>query len=831
MIFARRNTAAILAAALTPFILLTAVSCGPKENPNEENNGNENPEPEPVAAPVVKAEDVSFAAAGDTYQIPFEIENPVDGVLLSASIVGETPWAVLGEPGKASIPVTLQDNLSAARTTQVELVYQGAEKVTVTLTQEQWKYSEFDISISNVGPFGATFTVTRKAGYHGGYFFEILDRDAFDRYVSGDKNKVGDFAYGEAVYQSDLAYLQALAQKHGHSLGALFPMLGSMYSKDDSTTMPYSALDTDTEYVFLVYGMEDSDAATRKTPICIYSFRTGYSSNSELEFSGSASDISETYATIKVIPSNNEEYWYMDYASEIDLKTKSLATIMQNSINGAKSLLGRYSAEEILCHGTEKIQITDLMPGTEYSIIAWGMNLDMASTTEPKVVFKFKTEDYAVVDNCRFQIDVLKIEDMDVKIRVTPTNMDTRYYIAFVAKSIMAGYSDEQAAQRIINMESQRIDNGYYNVDNLSWANLPGMGDGIREVWGRRDEGWTFSPNHDYRIYVFGVDNFGIRSTAVDAIDVTTAEPGESNNHFDVQIVSNTWLGLKYTVTPEIDDEYWMPFVAETADIEQFFRNANGSLKEKELFEWIEEYYEDEINYNSYHGAKTLTQHVTPDTDYTIIVFGYAGSYTTMMYEWQVHVPTPPIGKSTADFTYSFELFRGEDLADLDSRVWPHADFDGDCIMVVRIEPTQNAKHWYFGVWPPKENYRDNGGLYYIMTLDMNSTVSAVDLKNYRLRPWWYGCGNGSATRKEPWMDDEGNMMDYYPWTISGWAEDENENYGPFHYDYFIPVPVPKGQETGNFEFGYTEAYNFWSSPAQTGVMRVFDVSTGIELK
>ena len=764
-------------------------------------------------------------AEAGTYELPITVENPVDGKVLSAEVKAGA-WLKVTSATASGITVdVLENNLSAARTEDITLKYDGAKSVTVPITQNQWKYSEFEIAISNIGPFTATFTVKRKAGYHGGYFFEILDMAAFDRYVAGETNKIGDFAYGEAIYQSDLAYLQSMAKQHGHSLGALFSMLGSMYSKEDSVTMPYSGLSTDTEYMFIVYGMEDSDEATRKTPMCFYSFKTGYSSESGLQFTGSAYDITENYATIKVTPSNNNEYWYMNWASEIQLQSTSLATIMQNSINSAKSLLSRYKAEQILCHGTEEVQATELMPGTEYSVIAWGMNLDMAATTEPKVVFTFRTSDYEIVDNCRFTIEPMEIEDMDIKVRVTPTNPNTRYYVAFVAKSLMEGYSDEQAAQRIINMESQRIDQHFYDVENLSWANLPGMGSGVREIWGRRDEGWTFQPRHDYRIYAFGVDNFGIRSTAVDAIDVTTAEAGESHNHFQVDIVSSSWLGIDYKVTPEIEDEYWMPFVAETADIDQYFRNADGSLKEKELFEWVEEYYEDEINYYSYHGTKTLHQHVTPDTDYSIFIFGYAGTYTTKIYEWKVYAPKPPLGKSTADYTATFELFRGEDLADINSKVWPHADFDGDCIMVIKIQPTDNAAHWYYGIWPPKENFKDQGGMYYLMTLDMNPDVSSVDQKHYRTRPWWYG-----VQENYMWVDEEGDIVNHWPWTISGWAEDAEGNYGPWHYEYFIPVPVPKGQETGKYEVGYDQAYDFWSNPS-SAPMQVYRVSDGTQIK
>ena len=811
---------------LSVSVFVFAASCGKTEKDNNSDPGNETPvDPPKTEKPVIKALSLSVPAAAGTYELPVEVENPVDGKVLSVDVPAGI-WCKVSATTASSITLEVtEDNLSAARSEDITLKYDEAESVTVSLTQEQWKYSEFDIAISNVGPFTATFTVTRKAGYHGGYFFEILDKSAYDRYVQGEKNKIGDFAYGDAIYKSDVDYLNSLAQKHGHPLSHLFSMLGSMYSKEDTVTMPYSGLSTDTDYIFIVYGMEDSDEATRKTAMCFYSFKTGYSSDSALTFSGSAYDITENYATISVSPSNNSEYWYMNWASEIQLQSTDLATIMQNSITSAKSLLGRYTAQQILCHGPEEVQATDLMPGTEYSVIAWGMNLEMAATTEPKVVFTFKTADYEIVDDCTFQIDVLEIEDMDVKVRVTPTNMNTRYYVAFVEKSRMAGYSDEQAAQRIINMEAQRIDQHYYDVENLSWSNLPGLQPGIREIWGRRDEGWTFQPNHDYRIYVFGIDNFGIRSTVVNAIDVTTADAGASTNHFEVTIDSNTWLGLDYTVTPEIADEYWMPFVAETADIDQYFRNADGSLKEKELFAWVEEYYEDEILYYSYHGTRTLHQHVTPDTDYSIFIFGYAGTYTTKIYEWKVSVPKPPLGKSTADYTATYELFRGEDLADINSTVWPHADYDGDCIMVIRMQPTENAVHWYYGIWPPKENFHDQGGIYYLMTLDMNPDVSAVDQKVYRTRPWWYG-----VQENYKWVIPEtGEIVNHYPWTISGWAEDAEGNYGPLHYDYFIPVPVPKGQETGPYEVGYDEAYDFWSNPSGAP-MQVFRVSDGKQL-
>ena len=702
--------------------------------------------------------------------------------------------------------------------------------MTVDITQNQWDYPEFSIVISNVGPFGATFEITRKTGYHGGYFFEVLDKSVFEKYVKSDPAKIGDFDYGEELYKSDVAYLKALANQHGHPLESLFTMIPGLYCKDESVTMPYSGLAVDSEYVFVVYGMEDSNAATRKTAMCFYEFRTGYSSESALTFSGMAQDVTENYAELVVNPSNNTEYWYMDYASEIQLQSTTLAEVMQKSITNAKSLLSVYSADQILCHGQEKVQARDLIPGTEYTVVAWGMNLDMVATTAPQVAFKFKTQDYAIVDNCTFQIDILEVEDMDVKVRVTPSNTSTRYYVAFVEKSLMEGYSDEQAAQRIINMEAQRIEQHYYDVENLSWANLPGLEAGVREIWGRRDEGWTFKPEHDYIIYVFGIDNFGIRSTAVGRKDVTTAEGGVSNNHFTLDVTSATWQGIDFTVTPELED-WWTYFVIETSELEAF--RKNGALDDKAIMHEIEEYYEhnnENILYYTFNNTRTLHTHVTPETMYSILVFGYSGTNSTPMYEWQVYAPAPPFNTSQADYSYTYELFRGEDLSALNPTLFPLADFNGDCVMVLRLTPNEYAAHWCLGIWPPKENFRESGGKYHLMTLDLNQEASGSamqDLKFFRTRPWWYGCGSGSATHTEPWMDDEGNMMNYYPWTISGWAEDADGKYGPWHYDYLIPIPKPKAEVTGKYEVGYTEAYDFWSTPNQVQGVKVFRVSTG----
>lgn len=804
-----RLSSAVMAACLI------LASCSKKIEETEGNTGS----------PVIEVPETEyvFNAAAGTYDVLYKVVNPVKGSSIQCSKPKDADWIKSMSASEGILHLTLDNNFSAGRSAEIVLSYPKAESVNVTVSQKQFEFKEFKIEYTNPGPFGGTFTVTRNDEfYKGGYFFEVVSKSYVDGLLASDTNTPGEFAYGDKLYLDDLEYLEGLAAQHGHSLSELFGMLQSMYCEDPSVTMPYSGLKVDTDYYFIVYGMEKG-TAKRMTSICFYQFRTGHSSSSELSFSAKATDITETSAVINITPSSNTEYWYWDYVSEIDSKKYTLDFIMQNCISNLKDYLGSYTWEELLQKGPESnYQINNLLQGTKYSIVAWGMDTNGTPTTPPKVILEFSTKDVEVIDDCTFQIDILIVEDMDVKVRVTPSNPSTVYYTAFVEESKMEGYTDEQAAQRIINMEASRLSNGTYG-DDVTWENLPGLASGTQEIWGRRDYDWTFLPEHTYHIYVFGIDMMGIRSTAVARKDVTTAAATESDNHFTVSFDSYDWRSVTYTVTPEINDEKWMPFLIETSEIDSWYRNSDGSLNEAGIMEEIQEYYESEIVYHNYEGPRTLTDAWTPGTQYTLLVFGYAGTNTTMMYEWEIESPEPPLGKSTADFSYTYELFRGEDLSALDSRVWPENEYAGDCIMVTRITPTDNAVHWYWGVWPPVQNFEQQGGLYYLMKLDMNDTVSFVDKKFARLRPWWYGSSQGYV-----WVDDDGDIVQHYPWSISGWAEDEDGNYGPWHYDLFIPVPVPLGQETGKYEVGYTEAYDFWSAGPSN--IKVYSTSTGKEI-
>ena len=145
-----------------------AMLIGACSKPEEQKPG-EKPTPDPTPTeqktPVIKADAFSTGAQAGTYVLPVTVENPVQGKSLQARLPEAADWVSLGSATAEGIPVTVPDNLSDARSTRVELSYEGAQAVTVEITQPQWAWPEFGIETSGLGPFGITVTITRKPGY------------------------------------------------------------------------------------------------------------------------------------------------------------------------------------------------------------------------------------------------------------------------------------------------------------------------------------------------------------------------------------------------------------------------------------------------------------------------------------------------------------------------------------------------------------------------------------------------------------------------------------------------------------------------------------------
>ncbi|MBQ0044461.1 MAG: BACON domain-containing protein [Bacteroidales bacterium] len=762
----------------------------------------------PAADPSLEISSVTIDGAEGSYSVPYSIKNPVEGTKLQASTTAD--WISDVKVIDTDVTFAATANLSAPRSTELKVSYGDLSK-TVSVTQSSFRFESFNLSVSNIKSTGATVKIQPRS-YKGNYFFEVFSKAAVDRYLALDTNKPGDSAYADALYQSDLDYLMEMATNKNEDLYDYLLSIPNMYKvtvTGESTEITYSNLKRDTEYYVVAYGM-DFDG-TRTTEVALYLFDTHVESTGSLSFTSTVTDVKSNSAHITIVPSDPKATYYWTYVSDTDHSKYTTSQIVELLITSMKeSAAYGYTIADFLSTGTQSELAEDLSMGTQYFLIAWGMDAAGNITSDIQELDSFTTTANEVTDDCTFTITPLEIEAMDIKVRIEPSNESTMYYTAFIDEKRCKGYNDYQMVQRIINMENSRIEDDFYEGVS-DWTNLPGVASGRSEVWGRRDYKWTFEPEHTYRIYVFGVDVNGNCTTAIERLDVTTIEAQPSNITFETSLGANTWHNTSIDITPSNNEDYYLAYLVPTATLDTY-RYNDGSLMEKEIMDQIRDVYEDEISQYVFRGPRTFYSTWLSNRGYSLLLFGYAGSNTTPMYEFKFKSPAIPFDKADCDINYTYELFRGDDLIALNPGMW--AGSEGDCVMRVRITTTGDPCNYYFGIWGPKENYATSGGMDHLVTLlQMDVPGDNIINKNFGfLKPWWYGM-NGAPTK---FKTDEGEELDYFPWSITAYAEDEDGNYGPLHYTLMVPIPEPKDQVTGKYCVGYTEAYDFWSSPSTT---------------
>ncbi len=721
------------------------------------------------STPVIKAVALEISKDAGEYELPFSIENGSSSKQMTATTDAEWIYNINVETGR--VVFSVEQNTDKSRTASMLLSYPGAEDVTVNINQGSVFDGVFKIDVSDITPYGCHIKYT-PLEYSGNYIFFVMDKKTVSKYLL-DKDGLDE------LYQGDLSWVQSVAESNNMTLEECLKHAPQFYTMDgDETEMDYTDLDYDTDYIAYCYGL--SLDGKRLTDFTMAEFSTSIVETSDITFEASVTDITKSSANITITPSNDSDYYFWTYISEMDYSQYSLEEIMSNMISNIKSNVEDWgiSITSYIHTGSSSDAPTDLWSGTRYYIVAWGMDYAGTPTTKPKEVASFVTESEPVLDDCRFTLTLLQKKPEDIKIRVEPTKSSTRYYVAFVEESKCKGYNDRQMAQRIVNMEASRLEDGYYLEDN-NWEALTYTG--TKEFWGNIDLYWNFLPDHNYQIYVFGVDN-GTITTAIDRLDVTTEPAVKSDLTIQTKVVDLAWNYGTFEFTPSKNDEYYLPFLMTTADAE-LYKNPDGTYNTNLLMADIEEYYEDEIIYQRMRGKKQWKQYWQSDTEYTVIVFGYSGSNTTDFFETKIKSPAIPFDKSDAEVSVEYCFFDGNELAAKFPDKWDAEDMKDACIMLTKYTPNSAAVHWYGGVWAPVSSYEM--GIDHLMALIRNDTAPANCIDEYQqtCRPWYN-----------------------YKWSFSYVAEGADGNYGKWHYMEFTPTKADT-----------IEPYDFWSEPYDGG--------------
>lgn len=174
-----------------------------------------------------------------------------------------------------------------------------------------------------------------------------------------------------------------------------------------------------------------------------------------------------------------------------------------------------------------------LKPGTKYILYAYGVEFNDAdpdnpvTVTTPLIKYFFTTPEWKATSNCTFEAkvegqNVISNEYGDsyvnVKVEVTPSDNDMRYYIAFVDKNTLENSYNGDIYGFLFDVI---LSEEQYGGDDFNWATTDMLTSG-KAVLESKDFDWRLYGSTDYKLLVCGVDKDGLVVTNAASLDFTT---------------------------------------------------------------------------------------------------------------------------------------------------------------------------------------------------------------------------------------------------------------------------------------------------------------------
>ena len=283
--------------------------------------------------------------------------------------------------------------------------------------------------------------------------------------------------------------------------------------------------------------------------------------STSMTFTVDITDITSGGATVNIVPSNDNTYYFgVEKKAYID-QYASLYEFATESITDLKSLLDMYGIplSDYLSTGNDSNTLNSLNPDTEYYAYVFGVSAEGAVITDVTLK-EFKT----LVDNGEpssntFSISVTDITSSTATVSVTPSNSDTYYFDVFKKADYDQYGGDSQFLeywQADIKSYIEELNNQGYNI---TIANFVSSGNDMFAYEGN----YALEPNTEYYVFAFGLSTGGRITTDVTKKAFTTLanDDESSSNTFAISVADITSTGATVSVTPSNNDTYYFDVI------------------------------------------------------------------------------------------------------------------------------------------------------------------------------------------------------------------------------------------------------------------------------
>lgn len=636
---------------------------------------------------IVAKTTLSLSKNAGTGRLAYEIQGADKSSIVEATT--NVDWIKnfnYAEPGYVQFDYTALDEGVESRSGQITLFLNtGAADVVVTVNQG--------------GTMTFELTIDPKSITANGCAMQIVPSNESETYLCAfmTKEYVDSFESDEAFIQADLEAVKEQAESRGMKLSEwlnILLMKGSKTNTVDDLSL------ANTAYYGYVYGCTSEGVPT--TDLFKAEFTTQNVEMTDLTFTVTSKQVNaDPYpdnnpynVEVTITPSNPDAKWMFStmnsYVYKVDEWTsKEYLQELQSSARKQRPTL--YQGEQKFMLNTSLKK--RVWGGNDYYFWCFGMDDNYNINSEnAEEYFTVTTGEIPVTDNCTFTVEKVNVTAQDCEIKITPSNLETRYFIGMYPGGSAEKYGKSVCVERLL----QRLD--MYNSGS-------GLGDGTPPNWQTNkwvqkgemttkmgaDQEWRIEPESTYEIFIFGFDKYGHRTTDVSVTEFTTPEyvaPTDFKLEFEFSEIEMRSFTCK--VTPSHDDVWYHVGIINA----EVFDSYNGN--------WLK-FLDDLIHgdgggdLSQYVGEEILSTDCTPGTQYVAYGFAYAsGTYQSDLSTGRVESkPLPRNDNATVSGTW--QVYNGDELAARYPSAWK--DYKGvQYVCVYQAEPTseETAHTWVF---------------------------------------------------------------------------------------------------------------------------------------
>ena len=355
--------------------------------------------------------------------------------------------------------------------------------------------------------------------------------------------------------------------------------------------------------------------------------------NDSITFQLEITSATSTTCTTKITPSDPEAI-YIVYMAEVDyLLSKQINTSEELFLDDHDYFMGYaeqmnapklkefFLANYFAYKGEQIIEWASMMPSKEYVLYVYAIEFNEANndySLASPITYQMLTLSGPELKNVEFTVDI-DVNGPVAEYKINPNAWEGKYYLTIYKEGDYLyrdsnNPADEEYAKAVSNVWlstiSQLVMSGYTPDQLLELMCL----DGIVEY----SEVLSGSTNYAMVIYAIeSINNLPQVISVPQVINFRTEDIGASDMTFKIKVENKYVRVADITITPSTNEPYTAAIIAKS-DIPE--------LEDSEIINWLN----NTVSTETYYGEiKNHINNFQPETEYSILVYGYFGDVVT----------------------------------------------------------------------------------------------------------------------------------------------------------------------------------------------------------